>query len=78
MSTDPKPSLADVESLPVTISVSEACRLLGVGRGTGYQLARDGRLPGAIRLGSRIVVSTAVLLRTLGIESPGLNGRGSP
>lgn len=46
---------------PLTITVEEAAHLLGVGRGTAYGLARCGELPGAIRLGGRIVVSRAKL-----------------
>ena len=54
---------------PLTMSVEDACVLLGLGRTSGYALAKRGELPGAIRLGHRIVVSRAILLRTLGIES---------
>ena len=44
-----------------TIRVEEAAHILGVSRGTAYQLAKDGKLPGALRLGRRIVVSRQVL-----------------
>jgi len=57
-----------------TCSVEEAARLLGVGRTLGYSLAREqGRLADGVpvlRVGSRLVVPTAPLLRALGIEQP--------
>ena len=40
-----------------TVSVSHAAELLGIGRNLAYELARRGELPGALRLGRRIVVS---------------------
>lgn len=52
----------------LTVTVEEACRLLGVGRTLGYELARRGELPGAIRIGRRIVVSRPALERALGVE----------
>jgi excisionase family DNA binding protein len=41
-----------------TLSVKEAAQLLGISKNLAYQLARQGKLPGTIRLGEkRIVVS---------------------
>ena len=56
-----------------TVSVVEAARILGIGRATAYQLSRNGMLPGALRLGRRIVVSRQALLRYLeaGIQKQG-------
>jgi len=34
-----------------TIKVEEAAALLGIGRQTAYDLAAQGKLPGALRLG---------------------------
>ena len=48
-----------------TISVVEAARILGIGRATAYQLCRKGMLPGALRLGRRILVSRQALLKYL-------------
>ena len=45
---------------PLTISVEEAARLLGIGRGLAYELARTGELP-VLRLGRRLVVPRARL-----------------
>ena len=44
-----------------TMKVEEAARVLGISRQTAYNLARDGKLPGARRLGRRIVVSRRAL-----------------
>jgi excisionase family DNA binding protein len=41
--------------------VAEAAHILGIGRQTAYELAAKGQLPGALRLGRRIVVSRSVL-----------------
>lgn len=46
----------------LTVTVEEAARLLGIGRGTAYELARTGGLP-VLRLGRRIVVPRAALER---------------
>ena len=48
-----------------TVKVEEAARILGIGRQTAYELARQGKLPGALRLGHRIVVSRKALERFL-------------
>jgi predicted DNA-binding transcriptional regulator AlpA len=56
-----------------TISVPRAGAALGLSRGASYALARQGRLPGLIRVSERRVrVSTAALLRHLDIpvDSP--------
>lgn len=44
-----------------TVTVHEAAKLLGISRATAYQLAKEGKLPGALRLGRRIVVSKKAL-----------------
>lgn len=50
---------------PATMRVEDAARLLGIGRQTAYDLANQGKLPGARRLGRRIVVSRKALERFL-------------
>ena len=50
---------------PATMKVEEAAMLLGIGRQTAYDLAAQGKLPGALRLGRRIVVSKKALERFL-------------
>ena len=45
--------------LPIGMSVSEAAIQAGVSEATVYSLANQGRLPGARRLGKRIVIHRA-------------------
>ncbi len=40
-----------------TLTLREACALLGISYQHGYGLERKGRFPGARRLGQRIIVS---------------------
>jgi excisionase family DNA binding protein len=50
----------------LTVTIEEAAKLLGIGRNTAYELARQDRLPvPVIRLGRRIVVPRAALERLL-------------
>ena len=44
----------------LTVSVSEAAQLLGIGRGTAYECVRTGQIP-SIKLGRRIVIPTRAL-----------------
>jgi excisionase family DNA binding protein len=69
----PAPSSGDVTPTfqPLTYSVPEAARLLGINRNTAYQLAARGELP-TLRLGKRILVVRASFEKWL--ESAG----GSP
>ena len=46
-----------VKDQPETITIDQAAARLGIGRNSCYNLAARGELPGAIRLGKRIVVS---------------------
>jgi len=48
----------------LTLSVPEAARLLGIGRGLAYELVRQGKLP-ALRLGRRLLVPRVALMRLL-------------
>lgn len=51
-----------------TLTVPEACRLLGISRGLGYELARTGQFPvPVLKLGRRLLVSRAALLRMLAV-----------
>jgi excisionase family DNA binding protein len=50
----------------LTLTIKEAAAKLGISRNLAYQLAREGKLPGVIFLGSkRMVVSAAVIRRLL-------------
>lgn len=55
----------NVADLPLTVSVDEAARLLGISRGLAYEAARRGELP-TLRLGRRLLVPRARLLELLG------------
>jgi excisionase family DNA binding protein len=44
---------------PVAMSIAEAAEQAGVSTATLYSLANQGRLPGARRLGKRIVIHRA-------------------
>jgi excisionase family DNA binding protein len=50
-----------------TISVERAAQLLGICRVSGYEAAKNGDLP-VIRIGRRVLVPTAALLRMLGAD----------
>jgi excisionase family DNA binding protein len=62
-------TLAELLALPVVVDVATAARALGLGRSTGYELARRGEFPcRVLRMGSSYRVPTADLLRILGIK----------
>jgi excisionase family DNA binding protein len=50
---------------PLTVTVEEAARLLGVSRGLAYEAARRGDIP-SIRMGRRLLVPRARLLELVG------------
>ncbi len=56
-----------LEDLPPTVTVPEAGRICGIGRNAAYRAAAAGQLP-TIRIGRRLLVPTAQLLRMLGVE----------
>ena len=58
-------SLGRLSDLPPTISVEEAAVLLGVSRSAAYRAAKAGQLR-TFRMGRRLLVPTAPLLRMLG------------
>jgi excisionase family DNA binding protein len=62
---------------PLTLTVEEAGRLLGVSRGLAFRAAADGSLP-TIRLGRRLLVPRCQLERMLAgptnNEGPAANG----
>ncbi|MEE1786987.1 hypothetical protein PUR71_29380 [Streptomyces sp. SP17BM10] len=56
-------------ALPVAIDLDTANRALGIGRSTGYGLAKAGEYPvRVLRLGSTYRVVTSELLKLLGME----------
>ncbi len=59
--------VTDAETLAV--NVPETARLLGVSAGYAYRLVREGRLP-AYRLGGRVLIPRAALVKMMEIEVP--------
>ncbi len=59
-------SFETLRSLPPTISVPHAGKLLGLGREAAYRAAKVGQLP-TIKFGRRLFVPTARLLKLLGL-----------
>ena len=57
--------MSRLSDLPPTISVDEAAVLLGVSRSAAYRAAKAGQLR-TFRMGRRLLVPTAPLLRMLG------------
>jgi excisionase family DNA binding protein len=53
---------------PLTVTVEQAAKLLGIGRSTAYELVHTGDLP-SLRLGRRIVVPMKALGMLLGQET---------
>lgn len=62
-------------NVPLLISVESAGKLLGIGRGLAYQLAREGKLP-TVRLGRRTLISRQHLESWI-TEEVGDNGSNS-
>lgn len=59
--------LALDSKLPPTLSVEAAAEILGISRPTAYQAVKTGDIP-AIKVGRRLLVPTALLLKMLGVE----------
>jgi excisionase family DNA binding protein len=57
--------ILELSKLPPTISVEEAAVLLGISRSAAYRAAKAGQLV-TFRVGRRLLVPTAPLLRILG------------
>ena len=54
---------------PLTVDVPTAATLLGISQSHAFALAARGELPGAMRLGSRVVVSRRVLEQAVNGEA---------
>lgn len=63
-----RPTTLDFDDLPPTLSVEQAADLVGVGRNAAYRAAHRGDLP-AFRVGRKLRIPTAGLLRLLCVES---------
>ncbi len=64
------------ENKQLTMTVEEAAKALGIGRGLAYDLVGRGELP-SVRLGRRLVVPREALGRLLSDSSVGRVPRGS-
>jgi excisionase family DNA binding protein len=53
------------ESIPATMSIPDACKVVGVSKNYGFRLAAEGKFPGARRIGNRWVVSRKALMAFL-------------
>ncbi len=56
-----------------TLTVPEAARLLGIGRGLAYELVQQGKLP-VLRFGRRLLVPRVALMRLLAGDLPTPSG----
>lgn len=62
------PTVAELLALPVTTDVPTAGRCFGMSGKTAYRAVHDGTFPvPVLRLGRRMVVTRAALLRALGV-----------
>ena len=65
------PTLDDLRHLPPVVDLLTAARMLGIGRTSAYNLARQEKFPcRVIRVGSSYRVPTADLCRLLGVRDP--------
>lgn len=63
-------TISQLATLPPTLDLMTAARILGIGRTKAYELARRGEFPClVIRVGDLYRVSTPHLLRLLGIST---------
>jgi excisionase family DNA binding protein len=58
--------MSDKDTMPLTITVSEAARRLGIGRSAAYQAVALKQIP-AVRIGRLLRVPVKALERKLGI-----------
>ena len=58
------PDNQDHQLESATMNIRAAARVLGIGRQTAYELARQGKIP-VLRLGKRLVVPKVALERML-------------
>jgi excisionase family DNA binding protein len=69
----------DTTTHPLTLTVEQAAKVLGISRSTAYELVHTGDIP-SLRLGRRIVIPTARLADKLGLDlcHEGLRDGGDP
>lgn len=59
----------------LTLTVREAATMLGISRNLAYQLAREGKLPGVIKLGDKRLVVSRIQLENLLRRGVDVNGQ---
>lgn len=59
----------DIPVPPATLTIEECAAVLRLSRGSTYEAARTGQIP-TIRIGRRLLVPRAKLLRMLGEDAP--------
>ncbi len=52
----------------LTTDIPTAAKVLGIGRNQAYAAAKEGTIP-TLRIGSRLVVPVAALLKMLGVDT---------
>jgi excisionase family DNA binding protein len=72
------PTAADIIAGRISISVAEAAKILGVSRKHAYRLVATGKLPGAYRMGGRILVHIPTLLREIEALATKISGVPTP
>ena len=60
-------AITEVCSMRMTLTITEAAILLGIGRSAAYQAARNGKIP-VINIGGRKLVPVGSLEKFLGVE----------
>ena len=65
----------DVPMPPATLTIEECAVLLRLSRGSAYEAARTGQIP-TIRIGRRLLVPRAKLMRMLGESDGAVDGAG--
>lgn len=60
------------EDASLTVSISEAARLLGISRGSAYSYANSGELP-TVRIGRRLLVPRSRLIELVDAGRRGRN-----
>jgi predicted DNA-binding transcriptional regulator AlpA len=68
-----QPTLAEIRQWPAAVTLPLACSAFGISRSHGYELAARGEFPArVIRVGARVVVVTADIVRSLSAADGGL------
>lgn len=65
------PTLDEVRRWPATVSITHACRALGISRSYGYELSALNQFPTrTLRVGGSVRILTASLIKVLSGEEP--------